>query len=279
MSSRKSLFTVGLSLAALALVALVGCGGDDKTTSSATLLTGSDYNGAVNQVNALVDSTLSVIGKGLTTVIIGTTQDDIDQMPGLFYGNGGGDATAEGDWLVITTTNLATGVTDYYLDSIQYLKVGQPYTDAATADAMTMKHFWQRYADDTTASYDNYEMRGDLDVTTLSADNATVDGVNTLSLDKKTVGTEETVWENFRIVSTMQSLTIGSGDNAWMDGCPVSGSVSADVRYIRTAGAAAPDTTNFEFTLTFDNGSVTAAVSSATQTNVYTTDFCTVSSN
>jgi hypothetical protein len=281
MSSRKSLFTVGLSLAALALVVLVGCGGDDKTTSSGNSLTGTDYNSAVNQVNALIDSTLSVVGKGLTTVIIGTTQNDFDQVPGLFYGSGigDGDASSDGEWLVVTNTNLSTGVTNYYLDSIQYLRVGQPYHDAATADAMTVKHYWQRYADDTTSSYEAYEMRGNLGITTLSADNATVNGINTLSLEKKTVGTQETVWENFRIVSALQSLSIGSGDNTWMDGCPASGTVTADVQYVRTAGAAAPDTTNFEFTFTFENGSVSTLVASGTQTNVYTTDFCTVSGN
>jgi hypothetical protein len=279
MSSRKSLFAVGLSLAALALLALVGCGGDDKTTSSANLLTGTAYNGAVNQVNALVDSTLGVIGKGLTTVIIGTTQDDIDQVPGLFYGSGGGDATSDGNWLVLTTTSLATGVTNYYLDSIQYLKADQPYHDAATADAMTVKHYWQRYVEDTTSSYQNYEIRSDLAVTTLSSDNATVDGENVLTLGTKTVGSQETVWENYRIVSSLESLSIGSGDNAWMDGCPVSGTVASNVRYIRTVGDTAPDTTNFEFTLTFDDGSVTASVVSGVQSNVYTNDFCTVGSN
>ena len=281
MMSRKSLFTVGLSLAALALVALVGCGGDDKTTSSGNLLTGTDYNSAVNQVNALVDSTLSVVGKGLATVIIGTTQNDFDQVPGLFYGStgDGGGASSDGEWLVVTTTNLSTGLTNYYLDSIQFLRVGEPYYDAATADAMTVKHYWRSYADDTTASFQNYEMRGDIDISTLTSNNATVGGLNTLSLDKKTVGTEETVRENFRIVSALNNLSIGAGDDAWMDGCPASGTVSSNVRYIRTVGTAAPDTTNFEFTFTFEDGSVRTQVSSGSQTNLYTTDFCTLGSN
>jgi len=278
MSSRKSLFTVGLSLATLAMIALVGCG-DDNTTSSNDRLTGEAYTQSRVEVNALVDSSISVIGNSLATVVIGNSDEDIAQIPGLFFGNGGGDATNDGEWLVITNTTLSTGVTDFVIDSIMYLVNGVSHNDASSADALTVKHLWRRYADDTTLAYENYNVTGALDIEGLDTDNVSVGGTATLSVDSKSTVNQEPVWETVSIVSTYDDVAIGTGSDNWVTGCPTDGTISADVTYISKVGDAAPDTTVLEYLVQFDNGSANIRATSGTQSSVYQQDFCESSSN
>lgn len=272
MSSRKSLFTVGLSLAVLAMVAMVGCG-DDNSTASNTQLTGAAYTQSSTHVNALVDSSISVIGKSLATVVIGTTDRDFDQVPGLFYGSGG-EANADGDWLVVTNTTLSTGVTDYYLDSIQYRLNQQVVDESRSANAMLVRHLWRRTSEDTTLAYGDYEIRGDLTINALDTDNATVGGTVELDFDSKITVNQQPIWEEISVVSSYSDFTIGTGYDNWVNGCPASGTVTADVRYIRTVGTTAPDTTDFEYTVTFNNGTASTQAVSGNQTGTYSTDYC-----
>ena len=66
MRSRKSLFVLGLFVLGLAAISLVGCGDDEKGTSTnPNLLSGEDYAATTAHVNSSVDSTLTVIANGL----------------------------------------------------------------------------------------------------------------------------------------------------------------------------------------------------------------------
>lgn len=277
MYSRKSLFTVGLCLVALVALALAGCGDDNKTTSTKNTLTGAAYTQSSTHVTALVDSSITVIGNGLATVVIGATDEDFAQIPGLFYGSGG-DVVADSAWVVVSNTNLATNVSDFYIDSLQYRRDNQVQFEARSADALTIRHLWRRTTEDTTVAYGNYEIKGNLVAANLDGDNATISGTVNLDFDSKITVNQEPIWENISAVSTYNDFVINGSDN-WVNGCPGSGVVNATVQYIRKVGDAAPDTTNFEFTLTFQNGVAQSEAVSGAQSASYTTDYCDVSAN
>ena len=283
MSSRKSLFIVGLSLICLSLVGLIGCGGDDKTTSNTgNLLSGDDYNAASSNVNTLVDSTLTVVTDGLNTILVGIVDEDVAQLPGLFYTGvnpGTGGATTDGEWIVVTATDLSTGIAELYVDSLQFLRDGQVTSGSAAADAMTMKHLWSKRNGDTTMTHTDYELVGQLDFTNLDQNVASVSGTKTFTVDSKIVGQTNTEWKDYTVEATLEELTFDRAVNGWALGCPTSGTVSVDLTYTYQLDDATPVETEYSFEVSFTSGSAEVEVSSASKVNQYSVDFCSISAS
>lgn len=277
MSSRKSLFVAGLFVLSLVAIGLMGCGDDDKGTSTnPNLLSGEDYVATTSQVNGLVDSTISVVADGLASILSGVAgEGDIaTQMPGIFYGPGvPGDGSYDDTWLVVTAAQLSASGTIYYLDSLQFSVNGVPQMTSVGADNLELRHLWRVTTDDTTASYTDYETTGTLEFEGVDGDLATVSGTLTLEVESKEVGTT-TEWNTWEIAIDLTGVTIDKSTGSWANGCPGQGTIDATVSLTTQVGQDNPTVTEYEYTITIEDGSATVAAVSGTKSATYSVDFC-----
>lgn len=275
MSSRKSLFVAGLLILCLAAIGLMGCSDDNKGTSTnPNLLSGEDYVATTSHVNALVDSTLSVVADGLAGILSGVASDGntAEQMPGIFYGPGiPGDGSYEDTWLVVTAASLTASGTVYYLDSLQFTIGGVPQPTSVGAEHLELRHLWRVTNDDTTVTYTDYETRGQLDFAGVDGDVATVSGTLTLDVQAKEVGTS-TEWNTWNVELDLTSLTVDKQAGSWSNGCPTTGELAATVTLVSQVGAAEPVTTEYEYTITITDGSATISAVSGTKSATYNVD-------
>lgn len=277
MSSRKSLFVAGLFVVALAAVCLMGCGDDDKGTStSPNLLSGEDYVATTSHVNGLVDSTLSVIADGLTSILSGVASDGdvVEQMPGLFYGPGvPGDGTYDDVWLVVTAASLTASGTSYYLDSLQFTVAGVPQQTSVGADHLELRHLWRVSSDDTTVTYTDYESQGQLYFDNIDGNLSTVSGTLTLEVDSKEVGAT-TEWKTWDVTFELNGLTVDRLTGSWSNGCPTQGEINATVTYVSQVGTADPVEVAYEYTITITDGAAAVSAVSGTKSATYNVEYC-----
>jgi hypothetical protein len=218
------------------------------------------------------------VSKGLSVVLTGTNDTQLDLLPGMFYDNvGGSGASPEGDWYVLSATSLAAGVNSLWVDSLQFLRQGAPLENFAEADGMKIRHLWESYNDDTTASYSDYRITGNYTVSDLDVDMAVVNGTSSLSLVRKDVDQTVTTWKEYSVSVLLADVSIEKND--WVNGCPGSGTADASVELVITTDAGQADTLSYEFSLAFFNGTMTAAVTSDSKSGEYTVEFCTPASS
>lgn len=274
MNLRNALQLIILSMVVSAIVGFIGCGGDDSATSLTNTLTGQDYTTTRTEVNGLVDSTMAVVSKGLSVVLTGTNDTQLDLLPGMFYDNLGGSsgASPEGDWYVLTAMSLAAGVNSLWIDSLQFLRQGLPLENFAQADGMKIRHRWESYKDDTTTSYSDYRLTGSYTVTNLDGDISLLNGTSSLLLTRKEVNPNVITWKEYTVSVSFGDVSINRDD--WVNGCPSSGTADATVEVITTTDAGQVDTLDYDFSFAFSLGTMTGNVTSGSKSAEYTIEYC-----
>ena len=114
MRSRKFVFVLGLVVFGALGLMLLGCSSDDTPTSRSTA--DPDYTLVVNEVNKLVDSSLSLVGQRLVLVTLGNQKDTFQKLPDILMSTFGIDSVTQSDgWLVMYDADLGAAYSNYFI--------------------------------------------------------------------------------------------------------------------------------------------------------------------
>ena len=269
------LFTAVAS-AALFSLALVGCSGDDNTPTGNQPggITDPQYEVVQSEANRFVDSTLQLFtdALGLTGVSTETGIGDV------LYGPGRVDSTQSGNyWNTVFSSDFSAAGTNIWIDSVLYRDAnGQPQNFGSSVAGLTYIHHWLNNPTDTTAGFERFTARGELDVTGLNANTASVNGEFTLTLEAKLVFADSTLHRDFTFTATVTNVSIPRGSTNWQSGCPSSGTITVTVDYTYQKDAGTPQSSSWTFEITFSNGTATVDVTHNGESATYTHPFCTV---
>ncbi len=282
MRTNKLVLILGVTLLAGLLVMFAGCGSDDdKSTGSTVNYNDPEFLVVQEEVDHFVDSTLSFFNNGLGNIYSLATDTLVDP---IYYGPGPGDfdstkdsasATYNNGWHVIYFSLHRTEYNAIMRDSIQFIKDGQPQQTATDLESMYYRHFWWYDHVDTMVTHTSYSGTSRCDFTGLNTQQATISGSNEMNIHSKFVSNDSTVWRDMTISATLTGITIDKTPQGWAQGCPSSGSISADFVMVYQKGTAAPDTTTWTVSITFTDGSMSAVVSHGGTTWTYDSQICT----
>lgn len=277
----KICLVLGVTVLSGLLVALFGCGSDDKSTGDGVNYNDPEFLVVQNEVSSFVDSTLSFFTHGLGN--IGTVPGDTVVDP-VKYGPRPPDFDSTKDTAVATYANgwhvvyfaIHRDAYDAILrDSIQFIKDGQPQQTSSDLEELVYKHFWQYNVIDTAVTHRSYTGNTDYTFAGLNTSIATIDGANDLQVHSKYVSTDSTIWRDINFEAALTDIEVGKTGSGWAQNCPNSGSVSAAVGMVYQKDSDAPDTTNWSAYLMFNEGSMSAVVSRGSATWSYGKQLCT----
>jgi hypothetical protein len=278
----KVVLVLGVTLLAGLLVMFVGCGSDDKSTNSG------DFNDpeflvVQQEIYSFVDSTFEFFTNGLGNIYGLATDTMVDPVQygsrPPEYDSTKGDiaiATYADGWHVVYFSIHRDTYDKIIRDSIQFIKDGQPQQSSAGLESLKYKHFWSYEVTDTTVTHRSYTGNADYAFVGLDAAQVTITGTNELQIHSKYASADSTVWRDINVDATLTDMKVNKTGSGWIQSCPSSGSISASIEMVYKKDSAAPDTTNWAVSLTFNNGNMfsTVTVSSAPPW-MYSTQLCT----
>jgi len=275
MRSHKLVFILGLAgLCALGLM-LAGCSSDETPTGGRVGIN-EQYSAVVEQVNEVVDASLTVFGQGLQTVANAKTATEPGQWDdgAALSANFESDSVLSSDfWYVLYDADIQTSLSEIERDSILFTQTGAPVETARDADGMLIKHYWDVVYEQSDEPYTEYDLHGDFIFSGLNTSQAHVSG----DLDVVVDETDPTASPEFNrqqtISATFTGFVIDENDGDWANGCPASGTVDATVQVQYQSGTAEPQVSNWTVQLTFINGTAQASVSDGDQDTTYVHTF------
>jgi hypothetical protein len=279
MRSRFPLILAGLVVLAIASLVMLGCS-DDETPPTAN---NNDQHDALvlaavtARVNEALDSAVDRFTAGLEVaeledrdvkdILFGPIDPDTSETP---EDNGDG-------WWVLGSTDLALGVNTAIVDSLQYLDGVTPQNTPVGADAMVIKHHYTVTNADTTVSYTDLAHDADLQIHGIDGTSATITGEVQLDVFDKDLSASSTVRQHFVIDAELSGITVEKQAEGWTTGCPVSGTLSVNVQYTYKLNSNATETINWQFDVTFTDGSVAVDVTNTDDLSTsYDADICTL---
>jgi len=277
MRSSKFFFIAGLTLLAVVGLLIGGCSDDKTTTTTSTSIIHDQYDETQEQVDAFVDSTLSVFHTCLNIIDIGNDVSADTTTSLVLYSAVDPDSVVVSDeWYLVydSDIDLAAGYSNVVLDSIRFLQNGLFQDSPKNADALNIRHNWEFENLDTTLSFSNYTNNGDITLYDVDTDTTTVTGTTNLQVSSKVVHDQYTEWRDFEIQLTLSNLKVENIDGDYNFGCPYSGTVTAAVELTYQIGDLDPDISSWEFVLTFENGVASVIATLGTRQTQYTCDFC-----
>lgn len=264
----RNVVTLGLLAIALVSALIAGC---SKNSSGPTNpITNPEYNYMVAQTTEAVDSLVALSNLGLDMTV--AVSNDI--LRELAFGPMPADSSSIVNlWHIFVLTNSASGVTNSWVDSVQFLLDGAAQTDPVGANEMQYVRNWSSEADDTTSSYKNIEGHTVLNAVNTDDLNATVSGqfeVNVWDVDKSGA---EVVVRDLSVSGSVASYSVNRG-NGWNDGCPTIAEVTMEATLSVTTGDAAPVVSTWTFEVDFDNGETTVTVTQGSARVAFHTTVC-----
>lgn len=281
--------TVGLvgSFLTLALTCafVIGCGGDDDKAPTSQLGDLSDPQFVVvnETIEALVDSSVSLFGSGFASLTSISAGDEIDPAQQIVVPDDGtkdnSGASYTNGWHYVWASISGANYQVVIHDSVQFRNAaGAVQQNPAGLASLTYRRDWSFMANDTTVSHANLDAWCDFDYSGLNTDQATINGDQAFTMERKTVGQTNT-WHDLEVAATYTNMSISKTPfGGWAQSCPESGTVTGSVEYVRTVGANAPDTTTWTYSLLFTDGVVDVQVVSGGTTWQTTYNTCTVGS-
>jgi hypothetical protein len=281
MRGEKVVLVLGATLLVGLLVMFVGCGSDDKSTNSA------DYDDpeflvVQQEIGHFIDSTLEYFTNGLGNIYGIATDTTVDPVQ---YGSRPPEydstkdtavATYAEGWHVVYFSIHRDTYNKIVRDSIQFIKDGQPQQSSAGLESLYYKHFWTHEVTDTTVTHRSYTGNADYAFVGLDTTQVTITGTNEWQVHSKYASTDSTVWRDINVDATLTDMKVNKTGSGWVQGCPSAGSISASIEMVYKKDSAAPDTTDWTVSLTFNNGSMfsTVTIGSAPPWT-YSTQLCT----
>ena len=277
MRSSKFFFVVGLTLLAVLGLLVGGCSDDKTTTANSSNIIHDQYDETQAQVDAFIDSTLSVFHTCLNIIEIGNdVNSDTSTSMILFSAVEPDSVVISNDWYLVydSDVDLAAGYSNVILDSIRFLQNGIFQDSPKNADAMNIRHNWNFESLDTTESFCNYVNNGDITLYNVDTDTASVTGITNLQVTSKEITNDYEIRHDFDIQLTLTNLKVENIDGEYNFGCPYSGTITATVDLIYQQGDQEPDISSWEFVLTFENGTASVVATLGTSQTEYDCDYC-----
>lgn len=277
MRSGKLFSVFSLMLLVSLTMFMVGCGDDDPTNTRGSL-TDPQFMVVQDQVNEYVDSTMSFVMDGfkaMTGISTGGNIDPIYYGP-VFPDSDNVSVTYVGGWHVANVLKSRNEFQFSILDSVQFYTDGQVSQLGNNADTVYLRHQWEYVMADTTVSnfgvngFSNYDLRN------LQGTEAFVDGSQDLEMHTKFVSADSTVWYGFTFSSETVDLVIPRTSGGWTQSCPSSGTISATIEVVYQKDGETPITSNWDATISFNEGVMAVSIISGTTVWTYSTDYCIV---
>ncbi len=277
MRSSKLIFAGGLTLLAVFGILLGGCSDDKTATTGSNSIIHSQYDETMQQVNAFIDSTLSVFNTGLNINYIGNdVMRDTATSQVIYTAVEPDSVVVSNFWYLVYNSDidLGAGYSNVTLDSIRFLRNGNFQDSPKNADVMNIRHNWNYEILDTSASFCNYANYGDITFYNVDTDTVTVSGSTNLQVVSKTVDDYNTARSSYDIQTTISNLKTENikGDNNF--GCPYSGTIICNVELNYEYSEGQYDVSNWVFNFSFENGVAEVVVTQGARSGNYTCDFC-----
>ncbi len=277
---RSHKITVALGLLALTVftIGMVGCGGSDNNpTSTAGSLTDPSFMAVQDQVDNIVDSTLTNIVNGFQNL---TNVSGDGNVNPVFYGPVQPDsdvvsATYADGWHVVLVARTRAAYNTMLRDSVQFFVNDEISQLPAGVDSLYYRHQWQFNFGDTSVTHLGMSSQATLTISGLQSTTATIDGTHETSVNTKQVTADSTVWRSFGINAEVTNLEVSKSFVGWAQGCPNSGTISGTVEMTYQKDDAASVATAWNFTATFTDGTMAVTVTKGTTSWHYSTDVCT----
>jgi hypothetical protein len=278
MRSHKITIALGLLALTVFAIGMVGCGGSDNNpTSTAGSLTDPAFMAVQDQLDNIVDSTLTNIVNGFQNL---TNVSGDGNVNPVFYGPVQPDsdvvsATYAGGWHVVLVSRVRATYDTMLRDSVQFYANNGVSQMPTAVDSLYYRHQWRFNFGDTTVTHLGMSSSANLTIGGLQGNVATIDGSHEADINTKQVTADSTVWRSFSISADVTDLQVSKTFVGWAQGCPSSGTISGtiDMSYQKDDGT--PMATSWTFTATFSDGTMSATVARGTTTWHYTTDVCT----
>lgn len=258
------------SVAAIALVAgvMTGCGSNSSGPSNP--ITNPEFTYMAAQTADVVDSLVGLTDLGLDMTVAATN----DILTDLAFGPLPTDSSSiEDTWHIFVLTNSASGVTNAYIDSVQFLLNRHPRVNPAGANEMQFVRNWSSTADDTTVSYKNTEVHTILNAINTDDAAATIDGETVITVhDVDKSGTDPVV-RDLTINGVVANYNVDRS-NGWNAGCPISGTITIEATLAVTVGAAEAVSSDWTFQVTFEEGKTTVTATEAGKSVSYFSPVC-----
>jgi hypothetical protein len=246
--------TRGLSAIVLISALIVGCSKNSSGPSNP--ITNPEFNYMVAQTNETVDSLVALSDLGLDMTV--AVSNDI--LTEIAFGPMPVDSSSITNlWHIFVLTNSASGVTNSWIDSVQFLHDGAAQQEPVGANEMQYVRNWSSVATDTTASYKNIEARTLLNATNTDGSSAQVSGQFDLAVMDVDKSGAEVVVRDLTVGGAVVSYAVDRA-NGWNSGCPTSAEITMGATLSVTTGDAAPVVSTWTYDVTFDNGETIVTV-------------------
>lgn len=278
MRPRKALLVFGLAAVTGLSLLVIGCSGDSNSSNMTRgSLSDPNFVAVQNEVNNLIDSTVSYISLGLKNLLVLPGDTDVIIVA---YGPTPGDSVSAdyvyvNGWHIVSWTGSFSGKTSSFKDSIQFLdSLGQPQQDNNNTETLIYKHRWAEISLDTTVSYTDYSGVVALTLDNLVSGSATVNGFHSFDVSIKIVTIDSTVWRDISVEGTVSNLAIIDVPGGWLQNCPLSGTIGATANMTYTKDNGNPVTSNWSFSMKFTDGLISVNAISGTTSWYYTEQVC-----
>ncbi len=278
MRPHKALLVLGLVAVTGFSLLVSGCSSDSNSSNlTPGSLTDPNFVAVQNEVNNLIDSTISYISDGLYNLLV--LPGDTDVIIVAFGPTPGDSVSAdyvyENGWHIVSWIGSFSGKTSSFKDSIQFLdNLGQPQQDNNNTETLIYKHRWVEISIDTTVSFTDYSGVVALTLDNLGSGSATVSGSHSIDVSIKTVTVDSTVWRDIAVEGTVSNLAISEVTGGWLQNCPSSGTIGATANMTYTKDSDNPVTSDWSFSIQFTDGTIRASAISGTTSWSYTDQIC-----
>lgn len=265
---------IPVSAVMVASIAVSGCSGDKKSTEPiVNQISDAQYPAVQAEVNAFVDSALALHATGFSL----TAATTLTHIEDAVFGPSPADSTFNSNfWTILFLSDFGASSSNFWMDSVQYLDASsQPQSIGAGASSMTLKHTWIKSVTDTTVTFDTYDVNGNLGLTGIDGNVATVSGSYTMTHKSKAVTVDSTITRDFTITGTVTNLTFNKTNGSWGRSCPVSGSISVTVSLDYKKDTGAVQSSSWTFNVDIVDGNSNVGVVSGSETASYTRELCT----
>lgn len=267
----RSRNVVAAGLATLALVGVLVLGCSKSSSGPSNPITNPEYNYMVAQANEVVDSLVALSDLGLDMTVASST----DVLTDIAFGPLPVDSSSIANlWHIFVLTNSGTGVTSRFVDSVQFLRNGQPRENPGGANEMQYVRNWSRVATDTSVSYRNMEARTLLNASNTDDPSALLNGeFNLAVLDVDKSGAEVIV-RDLAIEGAVPSYIVDGADG-WHDGCPTNAQITMSATLSVQQGDATPVVSTWTFDVRFGGDNTTVKVTEGGASYSYRVNICT----
>jgi len=240
-----------VSLVTAIFAGLLAGGCSKSTTPTPTNpITNSEYDYMVSQVSQTADSLVDLSGLGLSMTIVANA----DILNDIAFGPMPIDSSSVVNlWHIFLLTNSASGVSDQWIDSVQFLKDGVAQENSSGANQMSYVRNWTQTGLDTTVSYTNLTSRTAFNAVATDQVNAVINGQFILDRTDVTKSDGQTTTRELSLAGAITNYTVERYAN-WHNGCPSEGMLTIEATLTVTPPVGDPVVSTWMFNVRIENG-------------------------